>query len=233
MPPPDPVTTATLPSNRPITPPSRVGETPAEPLWITYTDGGGPATAGRPRLSTGRRGADHLVRREAGEPLVVDADLAEHLGVVLAEQRRGPLVPRRVAHVPHRGEARDAHLACDRVDDRLVEAAGHVLLVVDDDARVHHRRDGYPGIPEACHQFVPFGAGEGGRQLAIDGVVRRPPARNRLERRVARPFRIVEPVAQGLPVRVALHRERDPLVAVADAVDVLRRGEAAPVALAT
>ena len=115
---------------------------------------------------------------------------------------------------------------------RLVEAARRVLLVVDDDARVHHRRHRHAGVAQSRHELVAVGGRERGRELLVDGVVPRPGDPPRRRTRVARPRRVTEHAAQGGPLLVGLHREREPAVAVADAVDVLGRGEAAPIALA-
>ena len=107
-----------------------------------------------------------------------------------------------------------------------------MLLVVDHDARVHHRRHRHAGVAQSRHELVAVGGRERGRELLVDGVVRGPAARGVGEPGVARPRRVTEHAAQGGPLLVGLHREREPAVAVADAVDVLGRGEAAPIALA-
>src|SRR4051794_35003900 len=115
MPPPEPVTTATLSSNRPIDTPE-LGR--SEPVWITYTRRRVLATA-----SGGRTLADHVPGAERCPALVVDAERREHLVVVLAHERGGAVVPRLLALVPAGGEAGDPHLPRHRVPHRGEEAA--------------------------------------------------------------------------------------------------------------
>src|SRR5215207_6377603 len=162
MPPPEPVTTATLSSNRPIDTP---GARPA-PVWLTYTCAAVLATG-----SPGGTLADHLALPQRGPALVVDAELGEDLVVVLAHQGRRPVVPRLLALVPAGREPGDPHLPRHWVPHGREEAARPVLGVVDDHPRVDHRRDRDPRPPQPLDELVARFAGEGRREVPVDVVV--------------------------------------------------------------
>src|SRR5829696_4661154 len=202
MPPPEPVTTATLSSNRPIDTP---GARPT-PVWITYTRASVLATASA--RSAGGALADHLALTQRGPVVVVDSELGEDLVVVLAHEGRGPVVPGLLALVPAGREPGDPHLARYGVPHRGEEAARPVLGVVDDHTGVDHRRDRDPRPPQPLHELVARFAGERRPEVPVDVVVAGASPGGVGVDGVACPCRVAERGAQRAPLDVVMHCER-------------------------
>jgi hypothetical protein len=178
-----------------------------------------------------RDGADDAVGFELLLLFGAHAELGQDLFVVLPERRCRAAEPPVDRSIAERWPGRE-NRADQRVLDQFLESAGNVLWLLIDQPVVARgcRRD--TGGDELVDRCVEIAIGRPLADVGVDLVVAGAPPAVRVEIAIGRPRRFAENLAQRLPLRIVLAREREPLFGSPTRVETLRRGPRAGVALA-